>query len=316
MLRYLTRRLLVAAGVTLTVLVALASFARVLPGDAATVMLGPRATPEMVATVREEMNLDKSVPEQVGNFLVNAVRGDLGDDFFTRRPVTEIVFDALPHTIVLAISAMLLATLLAIPLGVLAATRPGSILDRLLATVSIVAIAIPSLIAGLGLLIVFGVQFELFPIIGTGSFSDPLDYLHHLALPSLALAMAWIGYLARLLRASLIEELNAPYVRAARAYGIRNRMIFFRYALKNAFIPTLAVVGFGVATLMAGALFVEVIFSRKGVGSALAYAISTRNYVVVQGFVAVVAVLFVMTNLLVDLAYRFVDPRVRVEDAA
>lgn len=316
MLRYLARRAVVALLVALTVLTALASFARVLPGDAATTMLGQRATPQLVATVREEMGLDKSVPDQVGSFVVNAVQGDLGDDFFTRRPVADIVVDALPHTIILAVSAMLLATLLAIPLGVLAATRPGSLLDRLLATAAIVAIAIPSLIAGLGLLIVFGVQLELFPIIGTGSLSDPLDYLHHLVLPTVALAMAWVGYLARLLRASLVEELGAPYVRAARAYGIRNRMIFFRYALKNAFIPTLAVVGFGVASLMAGALFVEVIFSRKGVGSSLAYAISTRNYVVVQGLVAVVAVLFIAINLLVDLAYRFVDPRVRVEDAA
>jgi peptide/nickel transport system permease protein len=316
MTRYLARRLAVAVLVALTVLTALASFARVLPGDAATIMLGQRATPELVATVREEMGLDRSIPEQVGSFVFNAVRGDLGDDFFTRRPVTEIVVDAVPHTVVLAFSSMLLATLLAIPLGVLAATRPGSLLDRVLATASIVAIAIPSLVAGLGLLVVFGVELGLFPIIGTGSFADPLDYLHHLALPTVALAMAWTGYLARLLRASLVEELEAPYVRAARAYGCRDRMIFLRYALKNAFIPTLAVVGFGVATLMAGALFVEVIFSRKGVGSALAYAIDTRNYVVVQGFVAVVAVLFIVINLLVDLAYRFVDPRVRVEETS
>jgi peptide/nickel transport system permease protein len=316
MIRYLARRVVLAVLVTFTVLVALASFARVLPGDAATIMLGQRATPELTAAVREEMGLDRSVPAQVGSFVVNAARGDLGNDFFTRRPVTDIVLDALPHTIALAFTSMLVATILAIPLGVLAATRPGSVIDRVLATASIIAIAIPSLVAGLGLLVVFGVQLELFPILGTGSFTDPVDYLHHIALPTVALAMAWVGYLARLLRASLVEELSAQYVRVARAYGIRDRKIFFRYALKNAFIPTLAVVGFGIATLMAGALFVEVIFSRKGVGSSLAYAIDTRNYVVVQGFVAVVAVLFISINLLVDLAYRFVDPRVRVEEAS
>ena len=314
-IRYLARRLLIALVVTLAVLSALASFARVLPGDAATMILGQRATPDLVASVRAQMDLDEPVPVQVGNFVFHAVQGDLGDDFFTRRPVMDIVKDVLPHTIALAISSMLLATLLAIPLGVLAATRPGSLLDRVLATASIVAIAIPSLVAGLGLLVVFGVQFELFPIIGTGSFSDPIDYLHHLALPSVALAMAWIGYLARLLRASIVDELSSSYVRSATAYGLRSRTIFFRYALKNAFIPTLAVVGFGVATLMGGALFVEVIFSRKGVGSSLSYAISTRNYSVVQGLVAVVAVLFIFINLLVDLAYRLIDPRVRVEDA-
>jgi peptide/nickel transport system permease protein len=316
LIRYLAGRLVIAAVVTLTVLTALASFSRVLPGDAATSMLRERATPQLIEAVREEMGLNKPVPQQVGSFVINAVQGDLGEDFFSRRPVSDIVSEAMPHTITLALSSMLLATLVAIPLGVLAATRPGSILDRILATASIVAIAIPSLVAGLGLLVIFGVQLEMFPIIGTGSFSDPVDYVHHLALPTVALSLAWIGYLARLLRASLVEELNAGYVRAATAYGVRNRTIFFRYALKNAFIPTLAVVGFGVATLMAGALFVEVIFSRRGVGAALAYAISTRNYVVVQGLVAVVAVLFIVTNLLVDLAYRFVDPRVRVEKSA
>jgi peptide/nickel transport system permease protein len=315
MLRYLARRAALAVFVALMVLIALAALTRLLPGDAATVILGQRATPDLVEQVREQMRLDESVPEQVGGFVADAVRGDLGEDFFTRRPVTEIVFEALPHTVALAISSMLLATLLAIPLGVLAATRPGSLLDRVLATVSIIAISIPSLVAGLGLLVVFGVRFELFPIIGTGSFSDPLDYLHHLVLPSVAIAMAWTGYLARLLRASLVEELGSTYVRAATAYGLHSRVIFYRYALKNAFIPTLAVVGFAVATLMGGALFVEVIFSRQGVGTALAYAISTRNYVVVQGLVAVVAVLFILTNLLVDVAYRFIDPRVRVEDA-
>jgi peptide/nickel transport system permease protein len=315
MIRYLTRRAIVAVLVALLVLIALASIARVLPGDAATVMLRERATPQLVERVREQMDLDKSVPEQVGRFVLNALHGDLGADFFSRRPVLDIVLDALPHTIVLAIASMLLATLLAIPLGVLAATRPGSVLDRTLATASIVAISIPSLVAGLVLLVLFGVRFHVFPIIGTGSFSDPVDYLHHLALPSIALAMSWVGYIARLLRASLVEELSANYIRAATAYGIRNRVIFFRYALKNAFIPTLAVVGFGIATLMGGALFVEVIFTRKGVGTALSYAISTRNYAVVQGLVAVVSVLFILTNLLVDLAYRFVDPRVRVEDA-
>jgi len=232
------------------------------------------------------------------------------------RAVREIVMDTLPHTIVLAISAMLLATLLAIPLGVLAATRPGSALDRMLAVTSIVAISIPSLVAGLMLLVVFGVRLGWFPIIGTGDFSDPVDYLHHLVLPTIALALGWIGYLARLLRASLVDALGSPYVRAATAYGVRNRVIFFRYALKNAFIPTLAVVGFGIASLMGGALFVEVIFTRKGVGTVLSRAISQRNFPIVQGVVLVVSALFIATNLLVDLAYRFVDPRVRVEEAS
>jgi peptide/nickel transport system permease protein len=314
--RYVLRRALLAVIVALLVLVALAAVVRFLPGDPATSILRERASPALVAQVRSDMGLDKPVVEQVGGFVLGAVQGDLGQDFFSRRPVLDIVLGAVPHTIVLAFAAMLLATLLAIPLAVLAATRPGSLLDRILAVASIVAISIPSLVAGLALLVVFGVRLELFPIIGTGSFTDPVDYLHHLVLPTVALALAWIGYLARLLRASLVDVLGTTYVRAATAYGVRNRTIFFRYALKNAFIPTLAVVGFGVASLMGGALFVELIFSRQGVGTVIARAISTRNYAVVQGVVAVVSVLFIVINLLVDLAYRLVDPRVRIEAAS
>jgi peptide/nickel transport system permease protein len=312
-LRYVLRRVALAALVAFLVLTALAALVRFLPGDPATAILRERATPQLVELVRSEMGLDEPVHEQVGSFVFGAVQGDLGQDFFSRRPVLDIVLDALPHTIALAVAAMLFATLLAVPLAVLAATRPGSLLDRCLALISIVAISIPSLVAGLALLVVFGVRLELFPIIGTGSFSDPLDYLHRLALPAFALALAWTGYLARLLRASLVEVLGTTYVRAATAYGVRNRTIFFRYALKNAFIPTLAVIGFGVASLMGGALFVELIFSRQGVGTVLARAIDTRNYSIVQGMVAVVSVLFILINLLVDLAYRLVDPRVRVE---
>jgi peptide/nickel transport system permease protein len=316
MLRYLAGRLAIALAVSLLVLIGLSAVVRFLPGDAATAILRERATPELIERVRDEMGLNDPVPVQVGKFVGNAVTGDLGEDFFTRRPVLDVVTDALPHTIVLAMSSMLVATLLAIPLGVLAATRPGSMLDRFLALTSIVAISIPSLVAGLVLLVVFGVQLEAFPIIGTGRFSDPIDYVHHLVLPTAALALSWVGYLARLLRASLVDALGTTYVRAATAYGVRNRVIFFRYALKNAFIPTLAVVGFGVASLMGGALFVEVIFTRKGVGTVLSRAIATRNYSIVQGMVAIVSVLFIMINLLVDLTYRFVDPRIRVEEAS
>lgn len=316
MLRYLLRRVVLAAVVALLVLTALSSIVRLLPGDPATTILRERATPELVEYVRQEMGLNEPVPQQVGGFVLGAVQGDLGTDFFSQRPVRDIVMDAVPHTIALAVSSMLIATLVAIPLGVLAATRPGSVLDRFLAVTSIVAISVPSLVAGLLLLVVFGVQLEIFPIIGTGSFTDPVDYLHHLVLPTVALALAWVGYLARLLRASLVDVLETTYVRAATAYGIRDRTIFFRYALKNAFIPTLAVVGFGLASLMGGALFVELIFSRQGVGTVLARAIATRNYAIVQGMVAVVAVLFILINVIVDLAYRFVDPRVRVEAAS
>jgi len=311
--RYLVRRLALALGVALAVLVATSLLVRFIPGDAATAILGPRATPELVAKVQAEMGLNLPLHEQVWRFLSHAVRGDLGRDFFTDRPVTSIIADALPHTLILALSSMTLAALIAIPLGVLAAARPNSLLDRALGLVSILFISVPSLVAALILLIVFGVQLKLFPTLGAGSFSDPLDYLRHLVLPSIAIAIGWAGYLARLLRAGLIESLGTRYIGAARAFGVPERVILFQYAFKNAFIPTMAMIGFGLASLTAGAIFVEIIFTRPGIGTLFYQSIQQRNYSVVQGAVVVVALIFIVVNLLVDLAYRFVDPRLRVE---
>ncbi len=150
---------------------------------------------------------------------------------------------------------------------------------------------------------------------GAGELSDPLDYLRHLILPAVALAITWIGYLARLVRASMLEVLNANYIRTAQAFGIKERMIFYRYALKNAIIPTIAVLGVGLGSLMGGAIFVEVIFARPGLGTLIYDAIQSRNYPIVRGGVLVVAILFVLANLLADLSYRVLDPRIRDEAA-
>lgn len=313
MTAYVIRRVALALVIALTVLVVMALLVRSIPGDPATAVLKERATPELIAYVREQLGLDLPLHEQVWRFVSRAAQGDLGRGVFNDRPVTSSVADVLPHTLVLAIFSMLLATLFAIPLGVLAAARPGSLLDRVLGLASILAISIPSLIAAVFLLLAFGVGLGAFPTVGAGSFSDPLDYLRHLVLPSLAIAIGWAGYLARLLRVSLIEALGTNYVRTARAFGVRDRVIFFQFALRNAFLPTMAIIGYGIAGLVGGALFVEVIFTRPGVGTLVYQAIQTRDYAVVQGTVAIVSLIFIFVNLVVDLAYRFVDPRVRVE---
>lgn len=318
MVRYVIRRLALALLIAFSVLVVMAVLVRSIPGDPATAVLKERATPELIQYTRHELGLDLPVHEQIWRFVSRAAHGDLGEGIFNSRPVTTSFAEAAPHTFALAIAAMILATGLAIPLGVLAAARPGSLLDRVLGLTSIFAISIPSLIAALFLLLVFGVNAQLFPTLGAGSFSHPLDYLRHLVLPAIAIAIGWAGYLARLLRVSLIETLGSNYIRTARAFGVRDRVIFFRLALRNAFIPTMAIIGYGVAGLVGGALFVEVIFTRPGVGTLAYQAIQTRDYAVLQGTVAIVSLLFIMVNLIVDLAYRLVDPRVRVEgsDAA
>jgi peptide/nickel transport system permease protein len=229
--------------------------------------------------------------------------------------VTTLVFSALPHTIILAVASLLIAVVVGVPLGVYAATHPNTLIDRITGILAVSCITIPPYVAGLFLLLLFAVRFPALPAIGAGELNHPLDYVRHLILPSVALAITWVGYLARLVRASMLEVLNANYIRTAHAFGIGERSIFYRYALKNAIIPTIAVLGVGLGSLMGGAIFVEVIFARTGLGTLIYDSIQSRNYPIVRGGVLVVAILFVFANLLADLSYRFLDPRIRDDGA-
>jgi peptide/nickel transport system permease protein len=313
LLAYVLKRLAMTALVLLVVMTFLAALVHLIPGDPVTTILGPRADPELSKIVRDQMQLDLPVPEQIWNFITGALHGDLGVDFVSDEDVTSLVFSALPHTIVLAVSSLVLAIGIGVPLGVYAATHPNTWLDRVMGLISVSFITVPSYLAALLLVLIFSVHLHWLPAIGTGDFSDPVDYLRHLILPAIALGLAWIGYFARLVRASMLEVLNTNYIRTAHAFGIRERVIFYRYALKNAIIPAIAVLGVGLGTLMGYAIFVEVIFARPGLGTLIYDSIESRNYPVVRGGVLVVAILFVTCNLLADLSYRFLDPRIRAE---
>ncbi len=309
---YLLRRLVMTVIVVILIMVFLGALVHVIPGDPTTLMLGPRATPELAAEVRASMQLDRPVHEQVASFAANALQGDLGVDFVTKTPVTELILQALPETLTLAFASLILAALVGIPVGVLSAVRPNSIPDRLTAVISIALITIPPYVAGLILLIIFAVRLKVLPTIGSGEISDPADYAQHLILPVVALAVTWIGYIGRLVRASMLEVLNADYVRTARAYGLREGLIAYKYALRNAIIPTIAILGVAFGSLIGVAIFVEVIFARPGLGTLVYDAIMSRNYPVVRGGVLVIAVLFVLANLAADIAYQIADPRIRV----
>lgn len=316
MTAYLLKRVGMTAIVVLLLMVFLAIIVHLIPGDPVRTILGPRASEELSQTVRDEMGLDDPVPVQVYDFVKNALQGDLGHDFVSQLPVTTLIGEALPHTLVLAAAGLGLAALIGIPLGVFASTRPNSIGDRMAGIVSISLITVPAYVAGLFLLLIFAVQLDWFPAIGTGDFSDPVDYLKHLALPAIALALTWVGYLARLTRTNMFEVLNQNYIRTAQAFGLPDRRIYYKYALKNAIIPTVAVLGVGLGTLMGGAVFVEIIFTRAGLGTLILDSIQNRNFPIVRGSVLVIAVLFVVSNLLADLSYRLLDPRVRVDRRA
>lgn len=310
---YLVKRLFMTILVLFLVTVILSLLVHIVPGDPARSLLGPRATPELIARIRAAMDLDKPVSAQVGSFVWKVLHGSFGHDVFTGRSIGESIGSVLPHTVLLAGTSLGLAVLLGVPLGVYSATHPGSWLDRITAIISISFIIVPSYVSALFLLLLFAVELGWLPVIGLGQEGDVLDYIKHLVLPTTALAMTWVGYLARLVRASLLEVLNETYIRAAMAAGLSQRLIFYKYALKNALIPTMAVLGLGVGNLMGGAVFVELIFSRPGMGRLIYRAIQSRNFPVMRAGVLVVAFLFVVSNLLADLAYTYLDPRIQFE---
>ncbi len=309
---YLIKRFFMTLLVLVLVTVYLTLMIHIVPGDPAKSVLGPRANPERIAKIRAEMNLDKPVLMQLGIALWDLVRWDLGTDLFSGKAIKELISAALPHTLILAWSSLSLAVLIGIPLGIYSATHPDSWLDRFTAIISISFITVPSYVGGLFLLLLFAVRLQVMPAIGLGEQGDVLDYIKHLVLPATALAITWVGYLARLVRASLLEVLNETYIRAEMAAAIPVRKIYYKYALKNAIIPTVAVLGVGVGNLMAGAVFVELIFTRPGMGMLIYNAIQARNYPVVRAGVLVVAFLFVAANLIADVVYTYLDPRIQL----
>lgn len=312
MLVYIVKRLSMTLLVLLLVIVFLSLLVHIVPGDPATTILGPRATPALIQKMRAAMDLDKPFYVQVANFLLRILHGSLGVDAVTGAPITKLIGSDLPHTMLLAITSLCLAVLIGIPMGVFSATHPNSLVDRVLAVLSISFTTIPSYVAGLFLLLIFAVKLHALPAMGIGKSGDTLDYVRHLILPSIALAITWIGYLGRLVRTSLLEVLNETYVRASRAAGLSERLVRYKYALKNALIPTVAVLGVGLGSLMGGAVFIEIIFTRPGMGLLIYNAIQVRNYPLVRAGVLVVAVLFVLANFVADLLYTYLDPRIQL----
>ncbi len=309
--RYGAVRLATAVLVLIGSMTLLCALTLIVPGDPATILLGPRATPQTVALFREQMGLNLPLYERVFVFFLRALQGDLGVDVLTSRPVAGLVMATLPNTLLLALSAIGLAVLIGVPIGCYAAVRPGSLLDQALAVLSVSLVATPSYVVAILLLYFFSLKLGWFPVLGAGTPGNVIDQLHHLVLPALALAVGWIGYIARLVRSSLLEVLGEPFIRTARAYGQPEWRVVMKYALKLACIPTVAILGVGIGELMGGAVFVEIIFNRPGLGSLIFDAIRNRNYPIVQGGILMVVAIFVLANLLVDLSYAWLDPRVR-----
>ena len=311
MLEYAIKRLLLAVLITVVAVTILFIIIHSVPGDPASVMLGPRATPELKAALAEKMGLDKPLAMQILIFFGDLLRGDLGTDVFSNRAVTAIVFGQVPHTLALIFCSILWSAVLGILLGCYSATHRNSIGDRISAIVSVGCIAAPAFVIALYSLLIFAVALQWFPAIGAGEPGDFGDQLYHLVLPSFAIGLSWVGYVARLVRATMLEILGEPHIRTARAFGLPEHWITFRYALRLAILPTITVIGVGMGFLLSAAVFAEIVFARPGLGKLVIDSITKRNYPVVMGSVLVSVGLFVISTTIADLVNAMLDPRAR-----
>jgi peptide/nickel transport system permease protein len=311
MIWYAIQRVGLALVICVIAMTVLFSLVYVIPGDPASIALGPRATEAMKESLRARMGLDQPLVVQLGNFFANVVTGDLGVDVWSNRSVTTIVLEALPFTVALAVGGLGWAILLGVPLGCYSALRRNTFADKLTGVLSVGAISMPSFIVAIYCLLIFSVSLRWFPAIGAGERGDIGGQLHHLVLPAFAIGLGWVGYLARLVRASMLEVMGENHVRTARAFGLPERVVIGRYALRIAVLPTMTLLGIATGSLLSGAVFAEYVFNRPGIGKLVYDAAITRNYPVVMGTVLVTVVLFVTCTLIADLLIAALDPRVR-----
>jgi ABC-type dipeptide/oligopeptide/nickel transport system permease component len=306
MLRYLIRRLLLTIPVLLGVATLVFALIHFIPGDPAQAILGEGATQEEVAQLRARLGLDRPLLVQYGAFLKGVAHGDLGESLRNGQPVTGQILQRMPATAQLALASMAVAVLVALPLGIIAAVWKGTWIDHGAMTLSLVGISIPNFWLGPLLAIVFAVRLGWLPVGGRGT-------LAHLVLPSITLGAALAAILARMTRASLLEELGEPYVLAARAKGVSRARAVLHHAFRNSLIPIVTILGLQFGVVLTGAVITETIFAWPGIGRLLIQSIGFRDYPTVQGCVLLIAVTYVGVNLITDLTYGFLDPRIRVD---
>jgi peptide/nickel transport system permease protein len=308
MTRYAVRRLLATIPTVLAVTVLVFLMLQLVPGDPAEVFLGEhRSTPELLAQVRHTMGLDRPLYVQYFSYLWDVLHGNLGVSLFNKQPVTGQILTALPHTLALALSSMFISTALGIILGVVSALKHNTWVDSVAMGFALVGVSMPVFWLGLLLIFFFSVKLQWFPPMGQGS-------LDRLVLPALALGLLSSATLARLVRSSMLEVLSEDYVRTARAKGLAERAVIIRHALRNALIPAITVLGLQFGGLLSGAVLTETIFARLGLGRMYVESILNKDITMVQGLTLMIAVSIILTNLLVDLSYAVLDPRITYEE--
>lgn len=316
MLQFLLRRILAVLPVLFVVSLVVFLILRLAPGDPAAVIAGNSATNEDIAKIQVQLGLDRSIPVQYGIWMGNVFQGDLGFSYYLNKPVTELIAQRVEPTLSLAFGTVILAILIAVPLGTLAAWRMGGWLDRLLSGFSVAGFSVPVFVIGYLLIYLFAIRLEWLPVQGYKSLSGPSAagpwaWIRQLILPWMTLAMIYVALIARVTRASVSEALTEDYIRTARAKGITESAVLLRHALANAAVPIVTVVGIGIALLIGGVVVTETVYAIPGLGSLTVDAVLNRDFPVIQGLVLLFSVSYVLINLLVDLSYLVLDPRIR-----
>lgn len=309
---YFLRRLAGIAIVWVAIATVVFALLRFVPGDPATVLLGAEATPQQLEALRVQLGLTRSVPAQFAEWLSHVVQGDLGTSLLSKRPVLVEIAERLPRSLELAVLATFISLVIAVPSGVLAALRRNTIWDQGFLTVALFGVCIPSFVLALLLVLVFSVGFGWFPLRGYRPLSEGfLTWLRYMTLPALAYGLVQAAELARMTRSAMADVVALDFIRTARSKGLPERRVIYRHALSNAMIPIVTVMGINLGVLLSSTVVIEYIFGLPGIGSLLIDAIRNRDYPVVQGAILVIATMYTVLNLAVDLAYTFLDPRIR-----
>ena len=309
---YVGRRFLASIPVVLFVAIVTFSLLYLTPGDPAEVLAGDDATAEDVARIRENLGLDRPYPVRLGIFLGNTLTGDLGTSVFSGQRVSALIADRFEPTLSLAIFATIIAISMGLPLGVIAAWKANTWIDRSIMVYAVIGLALPPFFMGFLMVWAIGLQLRLFPVAGYAPLTEGVgDYFNYLFLPAVAASNTFMALIIRMTRSSVLEVLKQDYIRTARAKGLSETLVLFRHGVRNAALPILTVVGFGVAYLITGLVVVESVFAVPGLGRLLVDAIARRDYPVIQGVVLVISAAYVLVNLSVDLLYAYFDPRIK-----
>lgn len=310
MIRYAIKRLLLAIPTLFVMLTAIFVLVRLVPGDAASVILGDQASEESLRALRSQLGLDQPVYVQYLSFIGDVLRGNLGRSMSSGRSVIEEVLLVLPYTVELTLTAIVIGVVLGLPLGIAAAVGRNGWIDYASRIISLVGLSFPAFVSGILMLIVFAIQLGWFPVLNTGG-GGVWGHLRNLALPAFNLGIIMMAYVVRVTRASMLGVLGEDYIRTARAKGVSPTRLILRHALRNGLIPIITVVGLYFGTLIGNSVLTEIIFSRPGLGKLIFGALNSRDYTLLQGLMIIFAGCVIIVNTVTDLAYGFVDPRVK-----